>query len=135
MTEKTVNIRNNFARCPFNNSGYCRYEQRCRNYHSKDICRKKIGIECPKRHPKPCKRVENCKFFVQDICAYDHENPVENKNKDLEDKYTKKIICVSNQSTKEINDLQQKFEEQKREMETIKNEKLKILKKKRKLIT
>ena len=62
-------------KCKFNDSGYCKFGNRCRKRHFIKICTifKCKTSNCKARHPKLCKHEENCKFFKHGICAYRHE--------------------------------------------------------------
>ena len=53
--------------CFFNKYGFCKYSDRCRKYHEKELCEKSDCEirECSLKHPKMCK------FFQDfDICTY-----------------------------------------------------------------
>ena len=47
--------------CRYYNKGHCKYRNRCRFYHSQNICKiylesgRCIGKECSDRHPKTCR--------------------------------------------------------------------------------
>ena len=62
-------------KCMFNDSGYCKFGNKCRKRHFIKICTifKCKTSNCKARHPKLCKHEKNCKFFKQGICAYRHE--------------------------------------------------------------
>ena len=63
-------------KCRYFNRGYCKYRERCRFYHSPNIC--KVYLEkgicrknsCSDRHPRKCKYKENCPRYEQ--CQYLH---------------------------------------------------------------
>ena len=40
--------------CSFNKNGFCKYQERCRQHHEKNICEnaKCVVKECVLRHPK-----------------------------------------------------------------------------------
>ena len=46
--------------CRFNQTGYCKFWERCHKIHENEMCREKNceRIGCIKRHPK------NCKYFL-----------------------------------------------------------------------
>ena len=48
------------------NSGYCKYQDKCRLLHTKE--------ECDKRHIKPCCYGIKCRH--KEICAYKHKNEI-----------------------------------------------------------
>ena len=69
---KKSDFRNN-PKCFFDDSGFCKYAEKCRKQHSKSIClNQKCDKKCTSRHPKPCKYEDNCKFFAKQICAFKH---------------------------------------------------------------
>ena len=73
------------SKCLFNDSGYCKFGEKCRGVHHKSICSRKFcDKNCNSRHPKPCSFKENCKFLPKNICAFKH-SPSENNDKDLDD--------------------------------------------------
>ena len=63
--------------CMFSKFGYCRYKEQCRRRHYREICIEnencKARMECPKRHPKKCKKYrteKGCRFGSD--CSYEH---------------------------------------------------------------
>ena len=70
----TDNIKHTtIPRCKFNNSGYCKYGNQCKERHFDKICsNSKCKKVCNARHPKICKYEQNCKFLRQGNCAYKH---------------------------------------------------------------
>ena len=67
-------FRNNLAKCPYNDSGYCKFNNECRKSHSLSICKKeKCDKKCPDRHPKDFKFKEECRFLEKNICAFNHD--------------------------------------------------------------
>lgn len=63
------------TKCHFQDSGFCKYDRKCRFKHSEEVCRKPTcrNTSCPKRHPRPCRNFflqKQCRFG-QD-CQYDH---------------------------------------------------------------
>ena len=84
-SDKTKN-----SKCRYFNSGYCKYKQRCKFLHPKNIC-KETNCErgkCPNRHPKACKwysgatgcrRGEDCDFSHGTlVCGDKMENQTKN---------------------------------------------------------
>ena len=78
-------------KCVYFNSGYCRYTKKqngCKNLHPKENCETRDCNEkgCPKRHPKRCRYLEECRF--QSHCSYTHQKRalVINEKSDLLDK-------------------------------------------------
>ena len=66
---------NTISICQFNQSGYCKYREKCRKQHITEICSKDKCKEtsCNLRHPRPCKFYMNfgrCKFGTD--CLYLH---------------------------------------------------------------
>ena len=90
--------------CKYNKFGYCKFGEKCRKQHNKEVClEQSCGIsQCNLRHPKVCKYYRNygrCKFFP---FAFKHEDPGQNSEivdkeiKTLNDKLLaleKAIIC------------------------------------------
>ena len=64
---------------PRYNTGYCKYKQSCKFFHSKERCEGECrNKDCRKRHPKLCKFEEKCRRQVS--WEYRHEELVkENK--------------------------------------------------------
>ena len=76
MSENSENtsFRNNVSGCPFNDKGFCKYRERCNKQHFKDKCQElECDRKCVKRHTKACRRGQQCRFYKEKICAYDHE--------------------------------------------------------------
>ena len=74
--------------CLWNKFGYCRYSERCRNYHVNDICQKSSceTFTCRQRHPNPCKFYINYKRCKFSPCAFKHEEvTIREDSKDLEE--------------------------------------------------
>jgi hypothetical protein len=84
--------RNNPSKCQFN-VGFCKYKEKCYKKHYAEKCMDlNCDNRCFKRHPKQCKRGQNCKFFKQKTCAYDHDPHVPNIDDDnLGDKIKEEI--------------------------------------------
>ena len=64
------------AVCQFNQTGYCKYGERCRNWHNSIVCQDQSCDRntCTKRHSKICKFYNKngfCKF--DEHCAFKHE--------------------------------------------------------------
>ena len=63
--------------CSYYRTGFCKYEDRCRNLHINEMCQDTncSNDSCQLRHPTPCRYFSlygSCKFA--DKCAYRHEN-------------------------------------------------------------
>ena len=88
--------------CLHNNTGYCKFNDRCRYKHYNTICEKRIcrDIECKMRHPRTCKNGKNCKFNTHNACAYKHE--IDNLTDNEE---TKKLNDKIETIEKEVNSL------------------------------
>lgn len=78
------NVKKAKRKCRYFNGGYCKYKQKCRYTHPKDICEEFIknqrcdNKECSYRHPRECKwdrRNGGCKRNEE--CAYLHVRNVE----------------------------------------------------------
>ena len=103
--------------CKFNQNGFCKFGERCRNRHINEICDKESCKSCQLRHPKRCRYFflnGSCKFGVN--CAYRHENsPEKIKIDDLERKLNEAIEKIEN--LKEIVlELKSELEEKRNEM-------------------
>ena len=60
-------------KCPYNDSGFCKFGEECRKKHFKDICLKpKCSKNCEGRHPKTCKFESKCNLFKKNVCAFKH---------------------------------------------------------------
>ena len=101
--------------CYHHNRGYCKFGEQCRFPHFEDICPRNICRvkECKKRHPKPCRNGQQCKFNKANNCAFKHESkqPVvieselENKIKRLQEEINilKEQIKEKNHELDEVN--------------------------------
>ena len=63
--------------CSYNRTGYCKFEDRCRNLHINEVCGliDCSGDSCQLRHPRACRYYNSngaCKYL--DKCAYSHKN-------------------------------------------------------------
>ena len=78
--------------CKHNQTGFCKFENNCRNRHVYEICSEDNNCKtkgCPKRHPKLGRNIlrdESYRFGK--TCAYKHK--IENKQE------TKEIIAIHN---------------------------------------
>ena len=67
--------------CPYHKHGHCKHGDGCDKYHSKKICKdsKCEVMDCPDRHPQPCRFFSAgvCKFPTN--CSYSHRK-VEDMN-------------------------------------------------------
>ena len=79
----------NSFQCYHNNTGYCKFGNRCKFQHYYALCPKQVcrEISCKFRHPKSCKFEANCKYFKRNLCAYKHVD----KEKDIDDHKNKEI--------------------------------------------
>ena len=64
--------------CKHFQTGFCKFGNRCRKHHIKEICKNENckSKSCNMRHPKPCKYYkvhQSCKFG--DLCCYSHSIP------------------------------------------------------------
>ena len=131
--------------CFFNKYGFCKFLEKCRNFHEKVVCEKSNCEirECNLRHPRTCRYLRDfgfCKFM--DWCKYSHKivrnyendntKKFEEKLCTYEDQLKKKVDMISKLES-EIEDLHLKFSEQKQSMIKI-NKKLNILKEKETIV-
>ena len=66
-----LNFRN--SKCQYNDIDYCKFEDKCRTEHARNVCVKKnCNKDCNFRHPIPCKYDNRCKFHVNNVCAFSH---------------------------------------------------------------
>ena len=71
--KKIGNSNFRIPKCLHNDCGYCKFGDKCRKRHFKDICNKeKCDKNCEGRHPKHCKFESKCRFFKKGICAFKH---------------------------------------------------------------
>ena len=69
--------------------GFCKFKEMCRKQHLEETCKELSAClkpnNCPKRHPKECKRYEKglCRFGIS--CAYSHQekSTIKAGNKDI----------------------------------------------------
>jgi chromosome segregation ATPase len=128
--------------CLFNKYGFCKFSDKCRKYHEKNVC-ENLECEiktCVLRHPKVCKFFRDlgyCKFSeycqfkhkmrklpVQDSLVKEMNDKLGNIEKDLKDKSDKISKLES-----EIKDNNLKFFEHEKTIEKL-NKKLNYLKEK-----
>ena len=62
--------------CHYNQTGFCRYRDQCKNKHINETCADKDCSfkQCIKRHPKECRKYKSnsgCRFNRE--CAYKHD--------------------------------------------------------------
>ena len=68
---KSPNFR--IPKCLHNDCGYCKFGEKCRKRHYKNICVKpNCNRNCEGRHPKQCKFESKCRFLKKGICAFKH---------------------------------------------------------------
>ena len=121
LTENMSNV------CKFNQSGYCKYGNRCRFLHNDQVCELNTCERegCEKRHPRQCTyyhRRGYCKF--KDYCKYSHKednnsvkmNQIEQKvrnlvdNNNIKDLEIQKLKEHMNTLSEKINSLESKME-------------------------
>ena len=84
MDSKIKHIDMNQFQCYHNNTGYCKFGDRCKFHHYFELCEKQVCREraCKFRHPKTCKFGEDCKFFKRNLCVYKHGDKKKDTNND-----------------------------------------------------
>ena len=99
-------------KCKFHNTGYCKYQEKCKFHHSKDTCETNCNkTDCNKRHPRYCKYGKKC--WRNELCAYKHTtSPKESEE------LAKKILSLKT----EIDHLKAHIEKQKEELKSIEND-------------
>ena len=87
--------------CKFWKFGFCKHKEGCKRKHFSEVCVNLSNCknikECPRRHPKTCKRFVSgidCRF--NDDCAYTHlgtnQNEEQNKLKEKVERLEKTVI-------------------------------------------
>ena len=69
-------------RCRYFNYGFCKYKEKCRFIHQKEVCKTYVGgkcedISCLKRHPRACKYFQGqtgCRR--KEACEFSHDELV-----------------------------------------------------------
>ena len=60
-------------KCLHHDCGYCKFGERCRKRHFKNICVKpKCDKNCEGRHPNHCKFESKCRFLKKGISDFKH---------------------------------------------------------------
>ena len=129
--------------CFYNKYGFCKYSEKCRNYHENKKCEKtKCEIKkCTLRHPQICKFFRDygfCKFG--EWCRFDHKvdkdvSENDEKIKELEDKLMKVENELENNNEKilrleaELKDMHLKFSDKDQNVSKI-SKKYNVLKEK-----
>ena len=83
MPPKKSQNKNSSSKCNFNNRGYCKSKNDCKDKHSDDICNNLECNEenCEKRHPYECKFGIRCKYNKKNECMYLHVTLASDDNK------------------------------------------------------
>ena len=67
----TTKMKDKDVLCKFQNTGYCKYQDKCKFKHVKEKCEGNCDRKvCQQRHPRPCKFSFKCKR--QNSCEYEH---------------------------------------------------------------
>ena len=72
--------------CKYNQTGFCKFRERCRKRHNNEICEHQYKCEnnqCIKRHPKRGRNLKKGMCRHNKNCAYQHcdqENQYDDKN-------------------------------------------------------
>ena len=83
MTELTINSYFRSQKCQHNDSGYCKFGDKCRKKHAINVCStKNCDKNCSSRHPIPCKYKKRCKFHAKQICAFSHAKSIKDDTSD-----------------------------------------------------
>ena len=106
MINDTKHTRN--LQCKFNNTGYCKFGEKCRRRHFTRICQEfNCNQDCQGRHPRLCRMEESCRFFKNGNCAYKHVSPTNDNDiiKDVENLKSEivELKKVLEQKQKQIN--------------------------------
>ena len=85
-------------KCRYFNAGYCKYKEKCRFTHPKEVCPNHLSgncheKDCKLRHPKPCKwfnggtgcrRNESCDFLHVTLVCGEEDNAAQEKVKEVD---------------------------------------------------
>ena len=122
-TVEKYNFRNN-PKCHYNDSGFCKFRDECREQHFSIVCAiPNCDRGCKGRHPKTCKNQDRCRFFLRDICAYKHvdvahdEGQLTNLKKQIES-----LKTDNERKESEINVIKKELEYLKNRLENETNE-------------
>ena len=98
--------------CRYFDNGYCRFETKCKYYHSKEKCVEETcgGRGCHKRHPRNCKFYSKGKCKFNDKCAFKHStlNVVNSETKNSEHiklENQVKVLEYENENLKKENNI------------------------------
>ena len=83
---KMDSVSENQTQCLFNKFGHCKFNLKCRNYHTNQVCEANDCeiISCIKRHPKKCRFYESygrCK--LGNFCSFLHSPPAKSTDLDV----------------------------------------------------
>ena len=114
----------NSVQCFHNNTGYCKFGDKCRFQHYYELCTKQIcrDSQCKFRHPKSCKFGGKCKFFQRKICFYKHIEK-SNDEVDTSNGLMKDLVTEIDKLKAEIRDLQSCILSKEKEIDKITTEK------------
>ena len=111
-------FRNNSSKCWFNDTGYCKFKEECRQQHSSSICQSKACDNgCPDRHPQECKFKERCRFLDKGMCAFSHDY-AESENENL----IKRIEALEKEFERNKTESDTQIKQLKEEMKTFKRD-------------
>ena len=116
------NFRIKTIKCPYYDSGYYKYGDKCHNIHPDKVCNDNNCSEdkCDKRHPNPCKFGKRRRHSKKNVCSYAHVSfasddkkfeELENEIKVLEDNLKKKSKELENSIFNEIKLLKKTVED------------------------
>ena len=122
LTKKT-----GYFQCPHNNTGYCKFREKCFYQHFYSICSKTVckNFECQNRHPKTCKFGESCKFKSKNCCAYKHAVHIEKNNSNTQHVSHTNYDSIKKENQylrKQVEDLQKVLSEEMENVKTLKTE-------------
>ena len=135
-----VSENKNSKKCRYDNKGFCKFQKKCKFFHSGKICEKYIqegkcdlGQSCLCRHPKECKywlrdskgctRAECCKYLHK-MDSKRPETQGTNTKEDVSDFIH--VIKESDNGTKEITELKEEI--------NVKDDMIKVLEEKEKAL-
>ena len=102
--------------CLYHNLGYCKFQEKCKDFHLEQICHDLSACRnqksCQKRHPRGCKKyvLEGfCRFKTE--CAYHHqEHTTKNHNREMNMK-VENLEKIVKEMTERIGQLEDKIKD------------------------
>ena len=98
--------------CKHHQTGYCKYREQCKKYHSSNICKESVcrDLNCWKRHPRSCKYFTfhgKCKYTN---CAYAHNKSEKHRQIDILETEVKELKHKIAELSNTLSDMGTKIE-------------------------